>query len=140
MKSKWPYILPIVTACLGVTIGSVVSNWKHDDRAQQARRKNYTDRARVCIEAAALLRGGQPKVALKFLESRALGAIRGVPMGRSYDELSSDSQSLLVSAKRYQESFADVDLEVDELTRGDVPDDHPRLSTTLRVVTSNLDG
>jgi hypothetical protein len=118
-------------------IGWTVADWKHDSRAQAARRKNYTDRAGVCIEAAAMLRGKQPITAMKYLESRALGAIRGVPMGRAYGELSSDSQKLLVSANRYDMAFADVDFEIDRLTKGDVPLDHPRLSTTLRVITDN---
>jgi hypothetical protein len=73
-------------------------------------------------------------MALKYLEERAIGAIYGVPQMRSCDELSSDSQVLLVSAKLYDLKFKDIDWKVDRLTRGDVPVDHPKLSRTLRVI------
>jgi hypothetical protein len=137
MKHKSAIIVTLVSLGIGAALGSVATHWIMDARAQEARVKNYTDRGRICLEAAALLRGKQPNMALKFLEKRAIAAIHGVPQMRSIDELRSESQVLLVSAKLYDLKFQEVDWNVDRLTRGDVPIEHPKLSPTLRVIVGN---
>jgi hypothetical protein len=134
MKLKSAILVSLMSVGIGAALGCIATNWIRDVEAREARVKNYTDRGRICLEAAALLRGKQPNMALKYLETRAIAAIYGVPQMRSCDELRSDSQVLLVSAKLYDSKFEDVDWKVDRLTRGDVPDDHPKLSPTMRVI------
>jgi hypothetical protein len=131
-------IVSFVSIGIGVAIGSVATHGIMDARAQEARVKNYTDRGRVCLEAAALLRGKQPNMALKFLEKRAIAAIHGVPRMRRCDELRPESQVLMVSAKLYDLKFEDVDWNVDRLTLGDVPIEHRKLSPTLRVIVGKM--
>ena len=117
-------------------MGCAIANSQYERASTAARYENYTDRGRICLEAAAMLRANQQDESLKFLEHHALYAIRGVPMCRSYAEMLPKSQELLVSARRYENKFDDVDFEIDEIPRPDVPLYHPRLSETLKSVTA----
>jgi hypothetical protein len=134
------FVPPVLTllAIVGAAIGGYsYAQWRSDKDAATARTKNYTDRGRICLEAASLIRSEASDEALQYLESHALHAIRGVPMGRSYSDLMADSQALLVTARKYDESFDDVDLELVNLTKGDIPTDHAQLSDVVRSVTSD---
>ena len=131
MKVRYVIAAVIGATALGLGAGYTCSELEHQRLSSTARTQNYTDRARICLEAAALIRQGEVQPALRFLEARGLTAIRGIPMGRSYVELTSDSQALLVGAQKYVEAFPDVDLELSQLTRNDIPDKHPALGGSL---------
>ena len=137
---KWNYLVPVITACVGIGVGSFVAGLNYDARTREARYQNYTDRGRICLEAAALLRANQPTTAQRYLERHADAAIAGVAMWRAYDELSADSQALMVTAKLYDQSFDDVDFNLDRRIRGGSPDDHPWLSTNMRGIAARLGG
>lgn len=135
MKKSTLISAVIFSGCLGLLGGFVIANWMADRAQSESRYDRYTDQARTYLEAAALLRSNLPDAARAYLEQQALGSLRGVPMGRAYEEMSPDSQALLVTARRYEASFRNVNFELDELTRGDVPSDHPNLSLAIRSVT-----
>lgn len=82
-----------------------------------------------------MIRNGDSEAARKYLEARAVGAIRGVPMGTAYVDLLPKSQTLLVSAKRYDDAFPEAGLEIERLA-SDVPYDHPEVSAAVRSATS----
>jgi hypothetical protein len=130
-------LMSVVTfsSCLGLLGGFTIASLIADRDRTDGRYERYTDQARTYLEAAALLRNNLPDAARAYLERQAQGSLRGVPMGRAYDEMSPDSQALLVTARRYEASFRNVDFELDQLTRGDVPSDHPMLSLAVRSAT-----
>lgn len=140
MRKSISAALALAGIALGVAMGYTLATIQYDSNSVEARYENYTDRGRICLEAAAMLRSGQPGEVLKYLEGHALSSIRGVPMGRSYAELTSKSQVLMVSARRYDEEFDDVDLEIEQLTRSDIPLIHTELSETLKSVTAESEG
>lgn len=136
MKKNLSLIVSVFSLGAGVALGYAGATLQHEAAESAARYENYTDRGRICLEAAAMLRANQQDESLKFLEHHALCAIRGVPMCRSYTEMLPKSQELLISARRYENKFDDVDFGLDDITRPDVPLYHPRLSETLKSVTA----
>jgi hypothetical protein len=126
-----PIAIAAVSSALGACAGAAIVDHRHHAERQAMIRENYTDRARICLEAAAMLRNHDPDRAIGFLEARTTDAIRGVPMGRSYADLPEKGQVLLVAADRYQGAFPGVDFEVQRLSR-DVPGEHEGLSEDLK--------
>ena len=124
-----------VAILIGATGGYMVSDFQHQEHMSASHHENYTDRGRVCIEAASMIRIGAHDEAREYLESSAVHAIRGVPMGRKYSELLPKSQVLMVSALRYDQTYDDVDMGIEKLMR-DIPDDHPKMSKSMRTATT----
>lgn len=123
-----------VSMAIGAAGGYMIAGLQHQEKMFANHRENYTDRGRVCIEAASMIRNGAHQEARAYLESKAVHAIRGVPMGRRYAELLPKSQLLMVSALRYDQRYTDVGMDIEKLMR-DVPDDHPELSEAVRTAT-----
>ena len=119
-----------VFSAMGFVLGSAIVDRRHDAERREMIRENYTDRAQICLEAAALLRNRETDRAIAYLEAKTLVAVRGVPMGRSYSELPEKSQVLLVGAERSRSAYPGVDFDIQQLTHG-VPRDHSRLSEDL---------
>lgn len=135
MRKSRVVVALIVTAACSAAAGYFVADIQDQKRSFGDRRENYTDRGRICIEAAAMIRNGDSEAALRFLEGSAVHAIRGVPMGADYVDLLPKSQTLLVSAKRYETTFPDAKFDVARLA-ADVPNEHPDMSPAVRTATS----
>ncbi|MGE3241444.1 MAG: hypothetical protein AB7G28_04650 [Pirellulales bacterium] len=133
--------LTVAIGCgtIGSMVGYVVASWQAEQTATERLYENYTSRAEICLEAAAQLRNDQVESARRYLETTALYALRGVPMGRAYSDLSPHSQELMVTALRYDAAFDDVDFGLGKLTRNDVPSNHQKLSTAIRVATQHAE-
>jgi hypothetical protein len=132
------FIALVAAAAGGVALGSFAAAWRYDARAREALYQNYTDRGRICLEAAALVRANQPLVAQRFLEQQTDASIAGVAMWRAYDELSADGQAFMVSAKIYDQSYQDVNFDLTKRIRGGIPNDHRWLSTSMRGIAGKL--
>jgi len=138
MRSKSMYIALGAAVVAGLAIGTFVTAWRYDARAHEALYQNYTDRGRICLEAAALVRASQPLMAQRFLERQADASIAGVAMWRAYDELSADSQAFMVTANLYDQSYEDVNFDLTKRIRGGIPNDHRWLSTNMRGIAGKL--
>ncbi len=135
MRKQYIIATLIVTAICSAADGYFAAHIQHEEQALADRRENYTDRGRICIEAASMIRNGDVEDARKFLEGKAIHALRGVPMGADYADLLPKSQALLVRPRRYENTFPESKLDVERLAN-DVPDDHPMISLAVRSATS----
>ena len=136
MKTGVLAVVGVVAACGGYAVGYASADGRVAAARDAARVENYTDRARLALEAAARLRAGDTAGAIAFLEEGTLHALRGVPMGRAYAELPAKSQALLVSAKVYEGAVPGADFEVERLA-GAVPGEHAGLSAVVRGMASS---
>jgi hypothetical protein len=73
-----PLAIAAVSSALGAVAGVAIADHHHNSERQAMIRENSTDRARICLEAAAMLRNDRPDRALGFLEAGTTDSIRGV--------------------------------------------------------------
>ena len=64
----------VVAGCGGYAVGYAAADGRMAAEREAARVENYTDRARVALEAAALLRAGDTPGAIAYLENKTLHA------------------------------------------------------------------
>ncbi|MCC9658541.1 hypothetical protein [Rhodopirellula halodulae] len=113
MKRRTFIASHLLVAAVFATAGSLVSLELSERETVSARQQHYIDRARVCIDAAEMLRGDDALEARNYLESMAIHSMMGsIPNSGEFRDLPSRGKTLFVQAQQYQQAHPDSVFEI----------------------------